>query len=321
MKKTLLLFVLPLAVACAQTPTPKPAPAAKPVVQPGQSAVKPVPPVAEDAVVLTIGDEKITRAQFEDFINGLPEQVREQARTTAKRQLAEQIAELKTLSQEARKRKIDQTPAMKQQIAIQIDKTLAAALYQNLLESVKTDDAVLKAAYDKNKGQYEQVKASHILIRFKGSRVPLRPGEKDLTEEEALAKAQDIRKKILAGADFAATAKAESDDTGSGANGGELGQSFSRGQMVPEFDQAAFSLPVGQLSEPVKTPFGYHLIKVTEHAMKTFDEVKPELEKQIKPEQAKAAIEGLKKKTSVSYNENYFGPAAPPAPVAPGGMQ
>jgi len=83
-----------------------------------------------------------------------------------------------------------------------------------------------------------------------------------------------LRKKIQAGADFAELARQESDDAGSGANGGDLG-SFRRGQMVPTFEQAAFAMQPGDLSEPVKTPFGYHVIKVEAKESKSFDEVRP----------------------------------------------
>jgi parvulin-like peptidyl-prolyl isomerase len=134
----------------------------------------------------------------------------------------------------------------------------------------------------------------------------LKPNEKDLTDEEALAKAQDIRKKILAGADFATLAKAESDDAGSGAKGGDLG-TFKHGQMVPAFDQAAFALPVDQLSEPVKTQFGYHIIKVTSRSAKTFDESKAQIEKDLKPKLAKEAMDQLKAHTPVTLNDGYFG--------------
>ena len=89
-------------------------------------------------------------------------------------------------------------------------------------------------------------------------------GKPELTEEQALAKAQEIKKKLAAGGDFAALAKAESDDTGSGANGGELG-TFKRNSMVPEFEQVAFSLARGQVSDPIKTQFGYHMIQVDKH--------------------------------------------------------
>src|SRR4030095_104336 len=85
--------------------------------------------------------------------------------------------------------------------------------------------------YDAHKGEYEKIKARHILIRFKGSPVPA--GEKkDLTEEEALAKTKALRARIVGGEDFATIAKAESDDTGSGAAGGSL-DFFGPGQMVP----------------------------------------------------------------------------------------
>jgi len=82
-------------------------------------------------------------------------------------------------------------------------------------------------------------------------------------DAEALALANELRSRILAGEDFAALAAAYSDDTGSGANGGDLGW-FGKGRMVAPFEEAAFSLPIGQVSEPVKTDFGYHLIEVLE---------------------------------------------------------
>jgi|YelNatPaOPRAMG01_1025707.scaffolds.fasta_scaffold03679_1 peptidyl-prolyl cis-trans isomerase C len=309
--KASFLFATALGVCLAQTPTPKAAkPAATPVKPALPKSAAVAKPAAEDPVVLVVGEEQMTRTQFENFIDGLPEQLRNQARGPAKRQLAEQIVELKILAQEARKRKIDQSPAVKEQIALQIDKTLAQALYQELLATAPASEEALRALYEKNKSQYEQVKARHILVRFQGSRVPLKPDQKDLTDAEALAKAQELRKKILAGEDFASVAKAESDDTGSGVNGGDLGQ-FARGQMIPQFEEAAFRLPVGQVSEPVKTPFGYHLIRVDAHDNRTYDQMRPELEQQWRSEYVKSVIERLKSETRKVLDEKYFGSAAP----------
>jgi parvulin-like peptidyl-prolyl isomerase len=149
------------------------------------------------------------------------------------------------------------------------------------------------------------VKARHILIRFQGSKMPLADGAKELTDAEALAKATELRAKIVAGADFADLAKQNSDDKGSGANGGDLG-SFGKGQMVPEFEKEAFVLPVGQVSQPVKSPFGYHLIKVEAHSTKPFEEVKATIVKRMPEEMAKKSLADLKAKRPAVFNDQYF---------------
>jgi peptidyl-prolyl cis-trans isomerase D len=137
-------------------------------------------------------------------------------------------------------------------------------------------DADLQAYYDAHKDAYavkEQVKARHILIS-----VP--QGADAKTDAAAKAKAQGILDQIRKGGDFAALAKANSDDPGSKDSGGELGF-FTKGKMVPAFEQAAFALKPGQTSDLVKTDFGYHIINVEEHDQaheKTLAEVKPEIE-------------------------------------------
>lgn len=272
----------------------------------------PSAPADFNKVILTIGNEKITAGQYDDMVASLPPQVQSAARGPQKRQFVEQLVLLKLLSQEAVKRKVDQKPAVQQQLAFQRDNLLAGALYQDLVANVKVDTAAAQKYFEEHKSEYEQVKGRHILIRMKGSPSPLTPNKKELTEEEALAKAQEIRKKLIAGEDFGMLAKTESDDTGSGANGGDLGF-FKRGQMVPPFEQAAYSLPVGQISEPVKSQFGYHLIKIDQKDTKTFDEVREEIEKKLRPEIAKAEADDLRKKASVTIDDSFFGPAASPA--------
>jgi len=295
-------------LAMAQQPATPHAPApqtALPTQMPAPAAAQPA--VSPDTVVVTVGSEKLTRAQFEELLAALPEQVRATAATQrGKRQLAEQLSEVIAIAQEARKRKLDQSPAVQQMIALQTDQVLAGVLARQVSNEKKPDEAAMHAYFDQHKSEFESVKASHILIRFKGSSAPARPGQKDLTDEEALAKAQDIRKKLMDGADFAATAKAESDDVGSGSKGGSLG-TFGHGQMVPPFEKAAFALPLNQISEPVKSQFGYHVIKVEERTSKTFEQAKPDLEKQLGPQLTREALDNIRKQAQVTIDDAYFG--------------
>ncbi|HEY2845845.1 MAG TPA: peptidylprolyl isomerase [Bryobacteraceae bacterium] len=267
-----------------------------------------------DPVVLTIGSEKITRTMFEEIIASLPAQQQQQLQTPeARRSLAEQMAELKVMAQEARARKLDQGSAVKAKIALQSDQVLANAVYQELVAS-NPDEAAMRVYYEAHKAEWDKVKARHILIRMQGSRVPLREGHKDLTEAEALAKAKEVRAKLAAGAKFEDVAKIESDDTGSGENGGDLG-TFGQGEMIPEFDEVVFKAPLGQVTEPIKTTYGYHLILVEERKSKPFEEARAEIEQKVRPDIGQKAIEALKAKTPVLYDETYFGSptALPPA--------
>jgi peptidyl-prolyl cis-trans isomerase C len=261
---------------------------------------------AADPVVLTIGTEKITQSQFEQILGTLPEQQRGAAQSPqGRRQIAEQLAELKVLAQAARAQKLDQSPAVRIKLTLSADQVLAGTMFQTLSTST-ADDAALRTYYNAHKADWEQVKARHILIRMQGSRAPVRPGGTDLTDEEAQAKIKDLHAKLVAGANFGDLAKAESDDVGSGDQGGDLGE-FGHGAMVKEFEDAAFSQPVGQVGEPVKSAFGYHLILVDARTTKSFDDVKTQVAGKIGPEQAQKGLEDLKKKNPPVLDETYFG--------------
>jgi parvulin-like peptidyl-prolyl isomerase len=269
------------------------------------------PAATADPVVLTVGKEKITKSEFERLFEEVSRSMPAEQRGAlqgpqGRRQLAEQLAELKVMAQEARAQKVDQQPEVKSQIAMRVDQLLASTYYQQLGTNLKVDDAAMKSYYDEHKGEYEQVTARHILIRFKGSPAPLREGQPERSDDEALAKAKEVRAAIAAGGDFAENAKKDSDDTGSGSNGGTLG-SFGHGSMVKPFEDAAFDLKVGELSEPVKTQFGYHIIQVQEHTNKSFDDARTEIEGKLRPEMAQKAIEEIKGKTEITFDKDYFG--------------
>jgi peptidyl-prolyl cis-trans isomerase C len=321
----LLLFLTPLACLLAQTPPASqpaapPAPAGQPARPPSMALQPPAsvaPKVPPETVVLTVGDEKMTAAQIDHMIDTVPEQYRAQMRSPAgRRQFADRIVTFKVMAQQGRRLKLEDTPDYKEQLALQTDQILAQQYYKNLQTTSKTDEATARKYYDEHKSDYLQVKARHILIRFKGSSVPLKKDAKELTEEEALAKAQDIRKKLADGADFDTLAKAESDDAGSGAKGGDLG-TFGHGRMVKAFEDVAFTIPVGELSEPVKSQFGYHIIKVESREEKTFVDVRPEIEKKLDADLVKKTMDDLKTGTPVVMNPDYFGPVPAPAAMTP----
>jgi parvulin-like peptidyl-prolyl isomerase len=281
--------------------------------------VKP-PEVPPDRVIITVGDVKVTAGQFDKLIDTLQPQYRTMARGAGRKQFADNVVQMLTLAQEAQNRKLDQSPDFKNRVMFQNINLLANALVEQIGKDIQINEADLRKYYDDHKSEFETVHARHILIRFKGSQVPVRPGQPDLSEADALAKAQDIRKKIQDGGDFGALAKTESDDAGSGANGGEL-PPFRHGQMVPSFETAAFAMKAGELSEPVKSQFGYHIILVVSHDTKTFEEVRPDLEGRIKPEQTQKAvtktIEELQKANPAVLDPEFFPPPAKPADKAP----
>ncbi|MCK6682804.1 MAG: SurA N-terminal domain-containing protein [Thermoanaerobaculia bacterium] len=137
-----------------------------------------------------------------------------------------------------------------------------------LRANITVTDAEIAADYSANAAQYrtqEEVSARHILYKSDGT-----PQQ----DEAAKAKAEAALKKLRAGADFAELAKNESEDPGSKTLGGDLG-SFGRGRMVKEFEEAAFGANPGDLTGPIKTPFGYHIIQVS---AKTPERVQPVFE-------------------------------------------
>ncbi|PSS74861.1 SurA N-terminal domain-containing protein [Shewanella algae] len=157
---------------------------------------------------------------------------------------------------------------------------------KDLVYGIKVSDELAKTYYDEHQNQYQTAEkrlAAHILI--------------DASTDNAEAKAEDIHKQLENGADFAALAKSDSQDT-SGEKGGELGW-FEPGVMDPAFDEALFALNKGDISKVVKTPFGFHIIKLLDiqsGQTAPFAEVKDKIVEQIKQEEAVKQFYGLQQK-------------------------
>jgi len=153
----------------------------------------------------------------------------------------------------------------------------------------------LLSYYNQHKSEFQQqeeIKASHILIKTEAG-----PDGKVSAAADAAArkKAEDILKKLRAGANFEELAKKESDDKASAINGGSLGF-FQGGSMVPEFEKAAFSLNKGEISDLVKTQYGYHIIRVDDKhqaGMPSIEQVKEKIEPFLKQQKAQREAEAL----------------------------
>jgi len=186
------------------------------------------------------------------------------------------------------KRLIEENELDEKFIKEQMRKDLLSYKYnQFYLETTNIDDAAAKAFYDENKDLFhsDEVKAKHILV-------------------EAEDTAKEVIAKFEAGEDFAALAGEYSIEPGAGDRGGDLGY-FKRGQMVPEFENAAFSLEIGKISTPVKTDFGYHVIIVEDKIDETteFEEVKGQILEYLKTLDYQKHIEEAIEKANVVKKE------------------
>lgn len=299
-------------------PPPPPAGAAAPKAKPVTAA----PKVDPATVVASAGDVKVTAGEFEAFLAGLQPQQQQQITgdPEGKRQLADHLLRMKAMAREAEKRKLDQDPKVKEQIdtvtkALEAQKANARqqVLVQALVMGMQGDEASDKKFFQENLDKFGKVQARHILVSTRGSNDASNPKEA-LTDAAAKKKADDIRARLVKGEDFAKIAAAESDDPGSKDKGGEY--TFGRGEMVPAFEQAAFGMKDNEISQPIKTPFGYHVIQTLKRLPGSFEESRETIVPQRIEAMVKQVLGG-----EPTFNESYLGgtPAAAPAaaPKAP----
>jgi parvulin-like peptidyl-prolyl isomerase len=294
-----------------EQPAAAPAPAGQPA--PAPAAAKPQPAVDPNKVILTQGDITVTAGEFNAAVSTLPPQYAAAlSDPSVKKRIADQIVQIKLIAGEAKKRGLQDKPEVKQQLEMQTDEVLANALAHDIQgnENEKED----RAYFDANKSNFDNVKARHILIRTPGSPVPVEPGKKELTDAEAKAKADQIEQRLAKGEDFATIAKSESDDKGSGIKGGDLG-TFAPWKMDATFSKAALGLQKNQVSPPVKTQFGYHIIQLLDDQPRSFDEAKSE----VGEARWSQLVASLKERGKPEYDPSFFGGTAEkePAPATP----
>ncbi|KZL16550.1 putative peptidyl-prolyl cis-trans isomerase Cbf2 precursor [Pseudovibrio axinellae] len=234
--------------------------------------------------VAKVGNSVITEADLAFAAQDYAQQLQRVPPTEWRKVLTDVLVEMKLLADAGEAEKLSETDDFKRLMAFERMRALRNAYFQKNIQSTITEDEV-KAAYDAKYANFQgtpEVHAAHILVK---------------TEDEA----RDIIKQLEGGADFAELAKEKS--TGpSGPNGGDLGF-FGKGQMVPEFEKAAYDLKPGEFTkEPVQTQFGYHVILNKETRTQpapTFDAVEGQLRQELVLAKFSTVLEELKAKNTV----------------------
>jgi peptidyl-prolyl cis-trans isomerase C len=263
---------------------------------------------ADDPLIAKVNGVEIHQSDLalaeEDIGQNLP-----QGTEDAKRDyLVNYLSDMILLAQAAEERRLQDDPDFKRHAAFARNKVLMEAMLQNEGKKALTDQS-LHAVYDdavKQMGNEEEVHARHILFRVANPN-----DEKASKEAEDKVKAAIAR--LKSGEDFAKLANELTEDPSGKKDGGDLGY-FTKDQMVPEFSAAAFKLEKGQISDPIKTQFGWHVLKVEDRRKRQppdFDKVKGQLENYV---ERKAQVELVNKLRADAKIERLDKPAQPAQP-------
>jgi peptidyl-prolyl cis-trans isomerase C len=258
-------------------------------------------------VIMHVNGEPVTEAEFNSFLQAVPEQQRTFfALPQGRRELANEIVRMKALEQEARRLGMDKDPELVTQLELLRTQFTATRALQKI--AAQRAEKEIPAAYEREKKNALTLR--HIVFSYEGGMVPTRDQSNPPNEAGAMEKAKGVVARLRAGADFATTARSESDDAESAARGGSLGP--MQPQMLPPDIAAVVSkLKPGQYSDPVKTQFGVHIFNVTEP---TLEELKPSLMQQVQSQIAQEEVNRLQKAAKVELDPQFF-PQPPSTPM------
>lgn len=217
-------------------------------------------------IIAKVNGKEITQSHMDFLVRSLGQRAAQFNSEEGQKQLVDELINQELFYFDALDKKLDESEAFKSEMEVAKENILKQLSIRGVLDLIQITEDEMKSFYEENKASYvkpEEVTASHILVD---------------TEEEAIKVASE-----LDGGKSFEIAAAEYSKCPSNENSGDLG-AFGRGQMVPEFENAAFSMSIGEVSQPVQTQFGFHIIKVTaksESGTLSFEEVKPQLQQQL----------------------------------------
>jgi len=278
--------------------------------------------VAASPVLARVGGQTITEDDFQSAFRllGQQEQMQVLMIQGGKDEFVKRMAESKLLAVKAQRLGLDKTPAYIQGLNRAKDDLLAHEYLtkesERLQKQLVLAEGAVKAYYDKHPERFKQpelVSVRHILVTVKQAE-----GQPGLSDEEAKARVAKVQEELKAGAKFEDLAKKYSDDPGSKDNGGLYADADPAG-WVPEFGAAARKQPMGQVGEPVKTQYGYHLMKVEDRKpgrQLPFEEAKAQAEKGAQQERQMEVWNGLMDGLRKEIPFELVKPAAPKAAAA-----
>jgi len=314
--KSAALAILFSGLMCAQTtPGVQASPGTPAIGAPpnAPAAAQPAAEITPDTVVMEADGKKYTKAEVDQLFAMLPAQYQTQAH--AQPQFLTQLLMLQKLTDDAVKEGIEKRSPYKEQLELQRLQILGNAeltIHGNSFPMTETDQ---EKYYKEHADKFQDAKVRVIYIAFNPA--PDKTGadaKKLLLEPEAKAKIEDLRKQIEGGADFGKLARENSDDKTSAGKDGDFGIIKRTSPYPDPIKNAVFALKPGELSQPIKQPNGYYLIRLEELNTVPYDEVKSQIVTDIRTEKFKAWTDDLRKQFTIKVVEPaYFAPKAPPA--------
>jgi peptidyl-prolyl cis-trans isomerase C len=242
----------------------------------------------------------VTRGDFEEYLKNLPPQMQERARTPeGAREFLDTLVDRELLYQKARTEGLDKNPEIKMKVEMFRQKLMAQELIKSKITPPGAAEAEARQYYEAHPEEYgggAMVKAQQILVSWK--------------QKDARSRAQEVLKRLRSGKeDFAGLAKKYSDDAGTASRGGDMGWVIP-GVINPALEKAVFALNKGQISDPIETDLGIHLLKAGEKQVrpaKPYELVRDEIQKKLAPIGARGAFDQylaeLKKEIKVKIKE------------------
>jgi peptidyl-prolyl cis-trans isomerase C len=278
---------------------------------PPAAATTPPPPVSPDTVVAEVNGKKYTAGDLDKLIAMLPPQYQQVAKSQP--QMLSQVFLMQRLAADAEKAGLDRKAPYKDQLEMTRMQVLSTAELSDVNNTMSVTGEDQQKYYKDNPDKFKEVKVRVIYIAFNPAPAKgATDGKKVVTEAEANAEIEDIAKQIKAGADFGKLARDLSDDKASAAKDGDYGIIKQDSAFPQPIKTAVFALKQGEVSEPIKQPNGFYLIRAEEMNQQPFNDVVGQIAQAVRQAKFQEWLKGMQAQYNVKIeNSAYFANRVP----------